>query len=109
MIKKELERRLSDSVMAGYTGKLRLNLYHSGLILNFEQGQMGDIEPYEADAFYDSDAVFPDLTFSQLLFGYRSFKELDTAYADCFALNPQAAVLLDCLFPRWPSDINPLS
>lgn len=109
VVKPELERRLAESVMAGYSGMLRLNLYRSGWKLTFEQGRLQSIESYKADAFFKSDAVFPELTFLQLLFGYRSFGELDAAFADCFALNPEAAVLLDCLFPRWPSDINPLS
>jgi hypothetical protein len=105
----ELDRRLAGSVMAGYSGSLRLNLYRTGWKLNFKEGQMAGIEPYQADAFYDSDAVFPELTFLHLLLGHRSFTQLDSAFADCFALNPEAAVLLNCLFPRRPADINPIS
>ena len=54
----------------------------------------------------DADALFPDLTFLQLLFGYRSYDELDMAFADCFANNAEAAVLLNALFPKRPSYVT---
>jgi predicted acetyltransferase len=104
-----LERRLAKSVMAGHNGTLRLNFYRSNLTLLFEKGKLIEIGAYEPDHVEDADALFPDLTFLQLLFGYRSFDELDFAFADCYAENAEAAVLLNCLFPRRPSDISPLS
>lgn len=104
-----LERRLAKSVMAGHSGTLRLNFYHSNLTLRFEHGRLKEIGSYEPKHVEDADALFPDLTFLQLLFGYRSYDELDRAFADCYADNVAAAVLLRCLFPRIPSDINPLS
>jgi hypothetical protein len=45
----------------------------------------------------------PDLTFLQLLFGYRSLGELDHARADCYVRNEEAAVLLNILFPKQHS------
>lgn len=104
-----LERRLAKSVMAGHNGTLRLNFYRSNLTMQFEQGRLMKIGSYDPDHVEDADALFPDLTFLQLLFGYRSFEELDFAFADCYAEKAEAAVLLNCLFPRRPSDINPLS
>ena len=104
-----LERRLAKSVMAGHNGTLRLNFYRSNLTMQFEQGRLMKIVSYDPDHVEDADALFPDLTFLQLLFGYRSFEELDFAFADCYAEKAEAAVLLNCLFPRRPSDINPLS
>lgn len=94
--------------MARHSGTLRLNFYRSNLRLVFEQGKLIDIGAYEPKHVEDADVLFPDLTFLQLLFGYRSFEELDYAFADCFALNAEAAVLIKLLFPRRPSDINPL-
>jgi predicted acetyltransferase len=104
-----LERRLAESVMAGHSGKLRLNFYRSTLTLLFEQGRLKELGSYEPGHVEDADALLPDLTFLQLLFGYRSFEELDFAFADCYASDAEAAVLLNCLFPRRPSDINPLN
>jgi len=103
-----LERRLRKSVMAGYSSALRLSFYRSSLTLRFEQGILSEIGTYEPANYFDFDAAFPDLSFLHLLFGCRSLAELDAALVDCFAANAEAAVLLDCLFPKRPSDINPL-
>ncbi len=103
-----LERRIGQSVMAGYSGKLRINFYRDNLCLQFEQGRLTKVTNFEPKNIEDADALFPDLTFLQLLFGYRSFEELDYAFADCYAKNTEAAVLLKSLFPRRPSDIVPL-
>lgn len=98
-----LEQRLADSVMAGHSGTLRLNFYHSQLTLVFEQGKLTDIGTYQPKHFEDGDAFFPDLTFLQLLFGYRSLDQLRQAWADCFTNNNDTAVLLPILFPQHHS------
>ena len=103
-----LERRLEQSVVAGYSGKLRLNFYRDNLCLKFEQGRLTAVNNYEPQNVEDADALFPELTFLQLAFGYRSYKELDYSFADCYAKNTEATILLNALFPRCPSDINPL-
>jgi GNAT superfamily N-acetyltransferase len=104
-----LERRLGESVAAGYTGTLRLNFYRDALQITLEEGKIIEIDRYEPKDWHDAGAVFPNLTFLQLLFGYRSLEELDTALADCFPLNEEAAVLLKALFPKRPSYITALN
>ena len=104
-----LEQRLAGSILAGHSANLRLNFYRNNLCLSFDQGRLSKIEGYKPESVEDADALFPDLTFLQLLFGYRSLKELDYAFADCYALNEEAAVLLNILFPRCPSDISALN
>lgn len=103
------EKRLASSVMAKYSGNLNLNFYKYALGLKFEQGKFLGASPYKAETWEDADAAFPDLTFYQLLFGYRSFDELDYAFADCIAVKDDTAVLLNCLFPRRPSDVSGLN
>ena len=103
-----LARRLAQSVMAGYAGNLRLSFYRDGLRLVFENGRMLEVVPYEPSHVEDADAFFPDRSFLQLLLGYRSFDELDYAFADCYAKNEETAILLRSLFPRQPTDISPL-
>jgi hypothetical protein len=102
-----LEARLADSVMAGHSGTTKLNFYTSHMTLVFADGKLTEIGTYEPKRFAQGDAAFPDLTFLQLLFGYRSFEELDYAFADCFA-NEETAVLLPSLFPKRYSDVTPL-
>lgn len=96
-----LEQRLAASLLAGHTGELRLNFYRSGLRLALEQGRITTIEPWQPQRRRDS-AAFPELTFLQLLFGYRSLAELRYAFADCSS-ESESQLLLDVLFPRRPS------
>ena len=102
-----LERRLADSVMAGHSGTTKLSFYTSNMTLVFADGKLKEIGTYTPERLEQGDAVFPDLTFLQLLFGYRSFAELDYARADCYG-NGETAVLLPILFPKKYSDVTPL-
>ncbi len=99
-----LEKRLANSVLAGHSGDLRLNFYQSQLRLTWERGKLVEIAPYEVAHFFDYGAAFPDLTFLQLLFGYRTADELAAARADCDIANETTAViLLNILFPKQHS------
>lgn len=100
-----LERRLAVSVMAGHSGTLRLNFFKATMALKFEQGRLVDVDSFEPQEFEDGDALFPDLSFLQLLFGYRSLAELMYAFADCQVNNAEAKVLLAILFPKRPSQV----
>ena len=105
-----LEKRLSASeLVVGQTGKLHLNFYRSGLELNFESGRLAGVESYVFSSSQDGDAAFPELTFLQLLFGYRSFDELQISYADCWDRSEEARVLLNVLFPKQPSQVLPVA
>lgn len=104
-----LERRLAGSVMAGHTGTLKLNLYRSRYVLRWEQGRLAEvIDGYDYRRLEEGDASFPELTFLQLLFGYRSIEELDHAYTDLYTDNHEAHVLLRALFPKRPSRAIPM-
>lgn len=98
-----LAGRLASSGMAGYSGALKLNFYLAQLKVDFKNGKLVGAGPYRPEHFFDADAFFPDLTFLQLLFGYRSLDELNYARADCYADNADAAVLLNALFPKQHS------
>jgi hypothetical protein len=76
--------------------------------LELERGRLSGVEDWSATAEEDGDAAFPDLTFLQLLFGYRSLEELDHAFADCSPGEGDARVLLKALFSRRPSDLWPV-
>lgn len=107
-IRSALEQRLACSVLAGHTGRLRINTYRERHELVWEKGELVDIIDYAADRLEEGDVQFPDLTFLQLLFGRRSFAELDAAFADCFVTNAEAWVLIQILFPQRPSFVIPL-
>jgi GNAT superfamily N-acetyltransferase len=104
-----LETRLAHSVVVGHTGQLRLNFYRSGLRLVFAAGKLTTIEPWQAQpgegADNRGDASFPELTFYQLLLGYRTLEELEQV-PDCTRPGGDAArALLHALFPRRVSDV----
>lgn len=109
MIAPVLASRLASSPMVGHTGALNLNFYRSGVKLTFASGEITAIESWTpGDGGTLCRARFPDLTFLQLLFGYRSISDLDYAFADCYA-NHEAQLLLDVLFPKQASDVWPIS
>lgn len=103
-----LEARLARSVMVGYSGELKLNFYHDGVKMAFEKGCIADVVPWESPVGDAKSAEFPNLTFLQLLFGYRSFAELEAAYTDCGARH-EMRLLLNALFPKQVSAVWPVS
>jgi len=44
-----------------------------------------------------------------LLFGYRSFKEMEYFFADCWCDSEEVRILLNVLFPKKLSNVYPVS
>jgi hypothetical protein len=107
----ELESRLAASAaLAGYSGELKLSFYKTGLRISFELGRLSEVSDWKPTPLGNfGDAAFPGLTFTQLLFGYRSFEELQYAFPDCLANNDTALTLLEILFPKQASSVWPVS
>lgn len=103
-----LERRLAESVLVGHSGTHKLTFYRSHLELVLENGRFTQIAPYEPKEWSDANALFPELTFLQLLFGHHSLDELKAAHPDCYTQQEETAVLLNILFPKKPSKVTPL-
>jgi GNAT superfamily N-acetyltransferase len=95
-----LERRLAASALAGHSGELLLDFYRGGLRLAFAAGRLAEVAPWTRPLTGGQHAGFPPLVFLQLLFGRRSFAELDEHYPDVIAWNPEARALLETLFPK---------
>ncbi len=103
-----LERRLAQSVLAGYSGELALNFYRGGLRMVFVEGRLQTVENWRSPLWHSSEnAGFPPLVFLQLLFGHRSLDELRYAYPDVWA-NEDTAFVLKTLFPARASWVIPL-
>jgi hypothetical protein len=113
-----LERRLAASACAGHTGTLTLGFYRDGARLHFDRGALTKVEAWappvtvQGIEFGRSSndpgrplAMFPDLTFLQLLFGFRPLEALEAAFPDCIVRTQEARALLKALFPRSPSDV----
>ncbi|MDQ6694793.1 MAG: GNAT family N-acetyltransferase [Chloroflexota bacterium] len=100
-----LERRLAASAVAGHSGELKINLYTSGLRITLEGGKVASVEGWQPESVHDGAAGFPDLSFLQLLLGYRSLDEIKYAYADCGTRGSDTPALLDALFPTRVSHV----
>ena len=104
-----LEERLTNSIMTGYTGELKVDFYRGGLRLGFTQGKLSMVEPWRAPDYGDeAQAGCPSLLFLQLLFGYRSLAELRAVFPDVWA-SRETTLLVNTLFPKQPSTAYSLS
>ncbi len=104
-----LEKRIADSLVVGYTGELKLSFYRSGLRIALHEGRITAIEPWMPMPDHEGAAAFPDRTFLQVVFGYRSPEELERAFPDCWTSNDEARELLRALFPQQFSFVWPVS
>lgn len=104
-----LERRLVGSACEGYSGEQKISFYRDGVRMVFEKGKLANVETWKPKVKEDEgSAAFPNLTFLQLVFGYRTLAEVQYAYADCRA-GDEARVLLEALFPKKYSDVEAIS
>jgi hypothetical protein len=104
-----LEDRLARSYMSSHSGELKLNFFTDGINMVFENGKIKSIEPWEKPLHENGSAHFPELTFLQLLFGYRDVQALEDAYADIYYPKEFARPLLQALFPYKPSHVLELA
>ena len=100
-----LEQRIAESAIVGYNGEVKISFYRSGLRMVLEKGNLATIESWMPAPGDGGNAAFPDLSFLQLVFGYRSFEELEQSYADCWYTSDEARVLLNTLFPKKASSV----
>jgi hypothetical protein len=104
-----LEKRLAESIAVGYAGELKISFYRTGLRLVLENGRLTGIEPWTPRRGDDGVAAFPNLTFLQMVFGYRSLSELRYAFADCWVDMDEARAALEAMFPKQSSDVWPVA
>jgi hypothetical protein len=104
-----LERRVAESDITGYSGEAKISFYRSGLRLVLEHGKFRTIEPWKPVHEILDNIAFPDLTFLQLVFGYRSIEELKQSFADCWYDKDETRVLLNTLFPKKASSVMMVS
>ena len=100
-----LELHLVESDIAGYSGEVTIGFYTSGVRLRIEKGKVTTLKPWMPEPSNRGKAVFPELTFLQLLFGYRSIDEIRYARPDCYYQDDETRVLLSILFPKKSSSV----
>lgn len=102
-----LESNLTHSPISGYDGAIDFSFYKTGLKLTFQNGRLVKAENTHATVWHKADVCFPDLTFLQLLLGYRSGSELLSMFVDC-RISEKFLPIMEALFPKKQSLILPV-
>jgi predicted N-acetyltransferase YhbS len=108
-IKPALERRIADSIAVGHSREIKISFYRDGLRLVLEKGKLTSIESWKPSPDDEGAAAFPDLTFLQILCGYRSYEELHRSFPDCWCEGEDVRALINILFPKKLSDVFPIA
>ena len=108
-IKPALEKRLAESIARSVSREIKVSFYRTGLRIVIKQGHITTIESWKPGPKDEGDIAFPNLTFLQILFGYRSYEELHYAFPDCWCDNEEARVVINGLFPKRQSQIFPIA
>ncbi|PWB73717.1 MAG: hypothetical protein C3F07_09100 [Anaerolineales bacterium] len=108
-IRPALEKRLAGSIAIGHSREIKVSFYREGLRIVIENGKLTTIEEWMPSPQEEGDIAFPDRTFLQMLFGYRSYDELHAAFADCWCNTEEVRVLMNILFPKKLSDVYPIA
>jgi len=104
-----LEKRLAESIAVGHSCEIKISFYRDGLRLVIEKGRLTTIERWKPTPQDGGVVAFPDLTFLQILFGYRSYDELHQSFADCWCDKEEVRALINILFPKKLSDVFPIA
>ena len=108
-IKPALEKRLAESIAVGHSREIKISFYRDGLRILIEKGSITNIEKWKPTPEDEGAVAFPSLTFLQVLFGYRSYDELQYTFADCWCDSEEVRVLINILFPKKLSDVLPVA
>jgi hypothetical protein len=109
-IKPALEKRLAESIAAGHSREIKVSFYRDGIRIVIEKGKLTTIEKWTPIVKDDEgDIAFPDRTFLQMLFGYRSYEELSASFVECWCGGEEVRVLMSILFPKKQSDVFPMA
>jgi GNAT superfamily N-acetyltransferase len=105
-IRPALEARLAASALAGFTGRVRLDFFRSGIELVIERGRITGNEAWQPiPGVEEGHAMIPGLHFTEMICGQKTFSELMAFYADCFVRQEELVSLLDALFPKKLSNV----
>ena len=104
LISPVLQKRIHDSGFSGYQGELRMSLNGRGISLIVKNGVIENVASYSLKTWEDADAAFPNLTFHQMLLGFRTLGDIQYAYPDCWC-HEETADLVKILFPQSPSNV----
>ena len=99
---------MAASYAVGHSGELKLSFFRSGVRLEFVDGRLDKIDPWQPRPKQEGSAAYPGLTFLQVLFGHRTQEELEDAFVDCWSKS-EIKCVLRALFPRQASNVLPVN
>jgi hypothetical protein len=108
-IKPVLEKRLAESIASGHSHEIKISFYRDGLRMVIQKGRLTTIEHWKPTPEDGGIIAFPNLTFLQLLFGYRGYDELQYTFADCWCDSEEVRALINILFPKKLSNVYPIA
>lgn len=108
-IKPAIEKRIAESIAVGHTREIKISFYREGLRLMLEKGKLTTIESWKPTPEDDGSVAFPERTFLQVLFGYRSLDEVRQSFPDCWYDKEETRALINILFPKKLSDVFPVA
>lgn len=108
-IKPAIEKRIAESIAVGHTREIKISFYREGLRLMLEKGKLTKIESWKPTPEDDGSVAFPERTFLQVVFGYRSLDELRQSFPDCWYDKEEIRALINILFPKKLSDVFPVA
>lgn len=105
-----LERRMENSCFKNFTGCVRLDLFKTGIDLNWKEGVLESVLPKSEEECENTLCVNQDL-FPALCLGHRTWRELQYTRPDIFPwrlyirpdgfkASDRTGLLTDTLFPR---------
>ena len=101
-----LNSRLAESPHAGFDGQVTIHLGRRNISVSFSNGICDQVTDATGLDRREANVSFPNGNFSQILFGWRSIKDILRTDADASVKSKADADLLQTLFPHKNSDLS---
>lgn len=101
-----LNRRLAASPHAGIDDLFTIHLGKQSIGIRFNNGRVNDVSDKPDLSRSDANASFPNGNWNQILFGWRSVRDILRTDADATVKSKADADLLQTLFPHKLSDLS---
>ena len=101
-----LNKRLAASAHAGLHGLVSIQLGKQSIGIRFNNGRVDDVTDMPGLNRNDANASFPNGNWNQILFGWRSVKDILRTDADANVKSKADADLVQTLFPHKRSDLS---
>ena len=106
-VKTVLEENIHQSPYRGLTRTININLYTSGIQIEFGKGVIKSLKAWVPPSIEDGDFKCPESAFTHLVMGHRTVEEIQHLYRDCYGKKDTASLMNYC-FPKKESYLCPV-